>query len=548
MKNIQDIAKITCEIYSSDDLANGWEFMSVVEHIDEIKEYFEHFDFTIPYTVDTIIDYFVVDKICSWSFLDRVTLEYKDKYNQIKTYFGNIKSKYEARKIIEFVKSFSFMLDDEIEHGFTFRLYNLLPQFANSIKDENVFIKAINARPYLVLDRLDSYKKVFKLHNCLYASLFSEDNIQKFLEYRFEKFAVEASKICRSDGCIDVLLKEALISKFVALADAIIDNTDVKQALVNQIRYKTILKFLNAVAYPKYADYLSKQKQVDALADKWLEKNGHEYSYEIPFDDIKEQLDNPEIPFGVKYAQLSHSRRNIKWEHFCAAAMNIGRQSITDFITCSNIDTNEHFGATTQQIIGVYNNIHGYALQYLVRDFEKWEIFVRYTYGILSYIYANFSVPFEKHSVEYLAWANKGAEYLFSRNDDDLLKKDIAFIFTDKTIKLTEKVLRTVYMEEMNRQGRYYDPDKITLGTILKSEDQTNPLIDILSAELMQYISFCLIKDEDSHGNKVGISLRNLIEHDKCDWIDFEYGNGVLALLVFISVLNALYIYYSIKK
>lgn len=548
MKNIQDLLSITCEIYAEEDMANELEFKSLMRNFEEVKNHFARYDFTAFYTRDIITDYFIVDKICAWNFSERVTPEEKEQYEQIKAYFGTIKSNYEIRKIVEFLKSFSFDKDDDSKLDFVLRLYDILPQYASSIKDESVFARAINAHPYLILDKFDQYKKVFNTYRGLYALMFSEKHIQEFLECRFDKFAIEVSKLCKKDGCIEVSLKEAIIEKIVELADRIIENTDAKQALVNQIRYKTILKFLSAISFPRYAEYLTKQKQVDALSEEWLDRNGQQLSYEMPVDDIKKQFDNPTIPWELKYIQLTHSRLHRKWQHFCAAAMSVSKHSLTEFLVSTNIDTNEHFGVMTQQMIGVYHNLHGFALQYFIRDPQKWQNFISYTYSIIDFIYDNFSISIKNIETEFTAWANKGAEYWFNRTATDLQKKDIAFTFTDKTVKLTEKILRTIYSEEMKKQRKFYDPDKITLGTILKSGDESNPLIEILSLELMQYLSFCLIKDEDNHGNKVGIGLRNLIEHDKYDWNEFNHGNGVLSLLVFVSTLNGFLIYYTNKK
>ena len=547
MKNLQDITAITCELYPTDDLANGWEFKSLLDHFDEVKDYFDNFNFSVPYTVDIVADYFIVDKICAWDFAARITPEYKEKYNEIKAYFETIKSKYEIKKVVDFLKSYSFIADDENRIGFTFRLYDILPQYVSSIKDEGVFVRAINANPYLILDSFSKYKKVFKRYNSLYYVLFSEDNIKELLDCRFDEFAKEASVICKEKDFADVSLKEQLIGKFVALADAIIDNKDVEQALINQVRYKTILLFLKSVSHPQYAEYLEKKKQVDDLSEKWLDKNNQQFSFDIPLDGVKKQLDDPSIPWILKYIQLTNSREHGKWKHFSVEAMEKGKNSITELITIANIDINSHFVFMTQQILSVYQYLYGFALLYFIRDLEKWKSFAQYTYTLLHYTYNKLSIPIDNIISEFVVWTNNGVKYLFYETDNELEKKDIAFTFTDKTVKFTERILRTVYSEEMKLHKKFYDPDKITLKNILDSRDETNPLIEILSVELMQYLSFCLIQDEDNKGNKVGIDLRNLLEHDKYDLDNFDNNNGVLSLLVLVSVINGFYLYYSRK-
>ena len=547
IKNIQEIISIDCELYPADDLANVWEFDSLIKHFEEVKNYFDCFDFDAPYTSNTLTDYFIVDKICAWDFSNRLTPEYEIKYVEIKTYFETIKSKYEIRKIVEFLKSFSFHDKDE-KYDFIFRLYDILPQYVSSLKDEGTFVKAINANPYLILDRYKEYKKVFKRHIELYNTLFTEKHIQLFIEYRFEELAEVAVDICRNESLDNGLLRENLVTKFVEYADAILANTDLNNALENQIRYKTILKFFNAVSFSLYPEYLDKQKQVDNLSNKWLEKNGHSFSYDVPLDHIKKIIDNPAIPWELKYVQLTHSHKDRKWQHFCATAMKTGKRSITELVTCANSDTNANFGVMTQQMISLYHNIHGFALQYFVRDDEKWKAFVHYTYSIIAYIYEHIDKDINSLTGEFVAWGNKGIDYFFNHSATEHERQDIAATFTDKTVKLTEKIMRSVYSSEMKKSKKFFDPEKLTLGTLLKYGDKNNPLIDILTVELMQYLAFCLIKDEDEHGKKVGISLRNFLEHDNYDWSDFEYGNGLLSLLVFVGMLNGFFTYYSKKK
>ena len=61
----------------------------------------------------------------------------------------------------------------------------------------------------------------------------------------------------------------------------------------------------------------------------------------------------------------------------------------------------------------------------------------------------------------------------------------------------------------------------------------------------MQYLSYCLIRDKDERGREVGLNLRNSIAHDNFDRDKFNNANGMLALLLLTSAINALFLYYN---
>lgn len=548
IKSLQDIAKIDCEIFSADDWANGRELRAIIEKFDEIKAYLNSYNFAAPYTADTLTDYFIVTKICAWNFIDRVNENYKDKYLEIKDFFEKISLKYERKKIVEFLKSFSFKFDDTNKFGFTFRLYDTLPQFVKDIKDECVWSRAINAHPYLILNKFADYQKVFMRYVNLYAALFSDAHIESFMEGAFEEFAKISVNVCLNKDFIDQSLKDKLKSEFSHLADKIINNTDLNLALQNQIKYKIILEFLRATSCPNYAEYLEKKKIVDELSEKWLEQNGQEFSFEIPLDKAKKWFDNDSIPYWRKYLELTHSKSPKQWNHFVVGAMKNGRKSLINFLTCTNIDENSNFSAMVQENLDFEHGLRGLLLRYFVHEDDKWRAFVQNTFNFINYIYTCNGLSSVGLEGEIVAWANKGKEYFFENSVPNDEQKDISITFTDKTIKLTEKLLRDIYSAEMKKERKYFDPEKLVLGSILNYNDPSNPMTKLLSVELMQYLSYCLIKDKDENGRGVGIALRNLFEHNRYDWDEFNDGYVILAILVLVSILNGLFISYMTKK
>ena len=224
--------------------------------------------------------------------------------------------------------------------------------------------------------------------------------------------------------------------------------------------------------------------------------------------------------------------------------MQIGRASLAE-LASSNLDTNDHFGMMTQQLIGIYNNIYCNALNYYISNPEKWGNFYNNTENILSYIFKIINEDISQVQRQLQSLYKKGQEYLFNKELNEEDKQDAAVDFTLTNITLIERVLRIIYIAEKKEANSFYNPDKLTLGILLNYYDKNNPLTKILTVELMQYLSYCLIRDKDEKGREVGLNLRNSIAHGNFDRDKFNNANGILALLLLTSAINALFLYYN---
>ena len=384
---LQDIIHLQYRQYSEKDLANPHELNIVNMHIDEVKAYFSSYDFNAAYSLENIADYCLVTKIEKWDFKSYLTDEYKDIFDKVKQDFKDFKAKFCEKNIVLFLNNYGFTVPKDFGYDLCYAIYSILPKFYKSLTEET-YERAINKEPYLVLDLYDEYKSVFKKFPSLYAVLFSEDNLSAFLEHRMESLIRIGANICINKDFPSVDIQNKIQDAFDKLGKKILDNTDIELALRYQIIYKSVLKFFKAISSPRYNYYDDHRHIVDNLNNRWLEEKGHSFSYEIPFDEIKKQFDNPSIPWYLKQIMLTHSRNSKKGkvEHFCVHAMQIGRTSLTELVS-TNLDTNDHFGMMTQQLIGIYNNIYCNALNYYISNPEKWGNFYNNTENILSYIF-----------------------------------------------------------------------------------------------------------------------------------------------------------------
>lgn len=542
---LQDIIDLQYRQYSDKDLANPHELNIVNMHVDEVKAYFSSYDFDSAYSLGNIADYCLVTKIEKWNFKSYLADEYKDTFDKIQQYFKEIRAKFSEKNIVLFLNNYDFTGPKDFWYDLCFSIYSILPKFYKSLTEET-YTRAINKEPYLVLDSYDEYKSVFKKFPSLYSTLFSEGNLAAFLEHRMESLIRIGANICINANFPSADVRSKIQDAFDKLGEKILANTDIELALRYEIIYKSVLKFFKAISSPKYNYYYERQHVVDELERKWLGKKGQTFSYEIPFSEIKKQFDNPTIPWYLKQIMLTHSRNSKKEnvEHFCVHAMQIGRTSLTELVS-TNIDTNDHFGIMTQQLIGIYNNIYCNALNYYIAKPEKWGNFYNNTENILLYVFKTINEDITQVQRQLQILDKKGKEYLFNKELKKEEKQDLAIDFTQINIKLIERILRIIYTAEKKETNSFYNPDKLTLGILLNYYDENNPLVKILTVELMQYLSYCLIRDKDEKGREIGMNLRNSIAHDNFDYDKFNNANGILALLLLTSAINALFLYYN---
>ena len=184
-------------------------------------------------------------------------------------------------------------------------------------------------------------------------------------------------------------------------------------------------------------------------------------------------------------------------------------------------------------------------MYYNIYKREKWDDFCLNTENIIKYIFRSLNVEYKQVERQLVVLKRTGNKYLFEKYISDEEKKLIAVDFAQASIKFTERFLRAVYVALKKETNSFYLSDKLTLGTLLSYQDKNNPLTLILTEELMQYVNYCLVKDRDSNGREVGLNLRNLIMHDAIDYEKFNHVNAVMCLLVFVSIINELFLYYN---
>lgn len=535
---------ITYQIYDLYDMANSMELKQVLDNNDGLKTYFEKYDFSKDYNLDTIADYFLVKKIIDLKKLyPYATDEYKEKIRLL-DYYDSILKKFEEKRIIDFYKKFDFNIPDGY-YDLIFVIYADLPTRLNALNEET-YIKAFSVSPYLILGYYSAYKKVLLKYKKLYFVLFSDDRINSFMESFDSRFVEIATNIGKDKNFFDAELKNKIINKFVDLADKIIANTDEKKALHYQIMYKSILAFFKAISYPEYEKYQSAKSTVDALTDKWLQEKGQTFSYKIPYKEIKANLDNDKIDPVQKQITLTHYSYNRNIEHFCVPAMTKKQDALFDLVSTPN-DSNDHFSLSVIQGISIAHQIYSIVFQIYLGDERHRANYFEVQNGFIDYIFEALGLSFGQIESQLSLLNDKIEKYvkLWKNKDLSLEDKEQAKDCGWKVMQFIETLLRTIFIAIKRERKEFCDKDKLALGVLLDYHDPKNAFKGIFSDQLMQYINYMLTTDKDEKGQTVGLNLRNNVAHNNQSVEDYNIGETLLCIILLTGIVNSLFLHYN---
>ena len=543
--NLQGLCNIfSYEIFDLSDLANSFDLKAVINSFNVAKEYFIDYDFSKEYDLNVVADYYLVKKICNFrKLLPYVTDEYRDKMGFLE-YFEEILNKFQEDNIADFYNCFDFNIPSDY-YGLIFVVYKDLPKRLGKL-DESTYEKAFNACPYLVLDYYSKYNNVLSKYKVLYKVLFSDEHLNAFISSFDSRFIEVAKRICKDQHFFDNDLKNKIIGEFVKLADTIIANTDIKNALQYQIWYKSLIEFLKDISYPEYDKYKSAQKDVEAQSDKWLHEYGHEFSFEIPVGEMKKQFDDPKTDPAIKQIYLTHTKNGQSFVHYCAPAMVDRHDAIFDLFSTPNAH-NKHFPLSVIQALSTAHQIYLASLQVYLTDDKHRNDFLGVKKGFIEFIYNALDMNAKTIENQILLLDNNIEKYvsLLRKKSITLDDKEQARDCGWKVVQFIESFLREIYVAIKNERKEFCDKEKLKLGNLIDYRDSKNAFKGIFPDEFLQYLNFILTVDKDDDDKTVGFNIRNNLAHDNQSVEDYNIINTLLCILLLTGIINSLFIYYN---
>ncbi len=523
------------KFFGINDMATSFDIKMLIENSDIIKKYYYKDSYTINGT-DDFIDCLFIEKYAKFDEIrDYVNEEYKDKFNEIVDFIIQIKSKIKPSTYIQYLK---------IEYESVLKLdnYSLCEEvFALAFKYHsglsNLIKYFIDNYFYMILDNLENIQNVILSSDDYLDLLLEEKHFEDVKNYRLNEYF----------GMLKLLIsKNVQKDKVNSLVNLVIEYGTKTYNLINEdnaIQYDHIVKsvatFLKEIKHKAANNFIDYCNSLEVAMNKYIEKHGHSFSYQIPIEELRKPLENEKMPWNFKMLMLTHVRdKNSKWVSYHEFVMKETKRSLTDDLCSSTAPHNSYFTLTKQQTLGLYDQTFLLLLQHYVNK-EKIQEFISMLGSLLNFVCDHLNIEFKENDFEDdLNVLLNELLVLFKVSED---KNEFALIglnygLTMFIIGLVEKFLRVLY--KVHNTDKYVNIDFYNLGDLLNEQNET--IVKLLGIDNVKVLQYYLVK-----GNKfeVGYNYRNNFAHYRnIKPKDMHYGITLKVLQIFLMIINTLII------
>lgn len=513
----------------------------IINTFEKQKEYFKNYNFQDAYIFDKIADYYLVKKIVYYSeYVKVIGGNFEIKMKPILDFYKTIKSLYKIKNIIDFYNDdFDFVIEKN-HYGLSNVIIKDLPNYIKNLKEE-VFNKVVDMFSFFILTNMEIYNKVFKKYNSLYSILFSNKNLEMFSHYVYEeKVLQECVNFCKLENVEYKEIQDKIIKMYVDLANSIIENEDKSKAMRNLILYKSILLFMQKIQYFDYNKYKVMQKKVENFSKQCLIENGIKIKIDIPYDNINSIINDKEISSEMKQIYLTHNLHKGKFVHYSIEVIN-HKKNIYDMCeaTC---DVNENFTISVQNNLKYFHLIGSIMFGIYLHNKNHYNDYIFNLRKFIKKVYMFFQIDLDVIQQRLYMWGKDLEQYCKIKDENDPNILYVEETFTDKTVKLIEKILKDIYIVRCEEKRIFCDSEKLTLGKLTNCNED-NPLIDVLSKEFLHYIAYCVGEDVDSNQEHAGLKIRNDIGHVNDVDSNDKHSNACISLMLLTGVVNSLLLY-----
>lgn len=394
----------------------------------------------------------------------------------------------------------------------------------------NILIEGINNLYYYFIEDskiwLDCVIK-YKLYN-EYLHNFNElvtSRLEDFLEYIY---LLKSSKIN--------------INEYIMNLNKVLDeclNAPESKALQSNLQYSTILAYYKKMKLPEANKYDKMLSQMRKKEDLWLEKNGHEIKTDLQLDKIIDKIKNISHP-GMQIINYTHEQIEVNKKReflsFYEIAKNIStknRSVFLDFCTTTQPHT-PLYDVWLQHCYTLIEILHINILNYALFNSELYE---KYFYGLQVFganILKNYSEKLTLY-IELQGILQKQEECIKDFKNKQKIKE-----FCKSTINFIEFLLRETCFE-LRKDLEYVDKDSLTLGVLLDSEKGL--FKSLFSEDFINGLRYYLSYDRDDKNQKVGLDLRNKMNHSN-NMLDDDYDQTLFmrVSLIFTTLINEMYL------
>lgn len=533
---------------SKNDLAITYELEEIYNNADEIEKFVENYDIPESFSLDDLINFFVLKKVVYLSSIDFVCDDERRK--TINKIFEVCSCKFHEMEKLkkQRIDFYNLHMQDIIENDKSKNNYKpmLLEHCCLDIKSfmkqilENTFSIILECNPYYFLKDVEFVVKLLQYYPNLEATLYDGEILEAFFDPCMKEYAELITKKSNKKFLFGELRQSVIAyvaNRIEEIVKTVTNDQDNQHLISLSIAVEKYVSFLSKVQSEKYNDYSSYLGPVKEIESNWIKKYGQTFSFEIPADKIIEQIDK-EQSWEIKLLGLTHTynKSNKKLEHQISYILRTPN-ALTDLFETST-KHNSNFTPTRIRSLDMLFIVMRIAIgRYSGKDNKSYKLFVNSLASFLGEIATKIGYDTSEAENDMNFWSFNYYGYIFCSDN----KHYRSLISLDCSIKFIEKILRKVFIYERKKRREFFDESFITLGQILE-DDYVG---DVLTQDVIKFLNYYLLKDIDDKRDSVGLNLRNKVMHNYDICITtFDENYGYLGAWLLTSVINSLFIYY----
>lgn len=524
-------ASASLTYYGKDDMATVYQIKVLVDHEQEINEYYNKKSFDIN-NIDDYIDFLFVDMYSKLSeIIPLVRDDIKDKVQIEVNYLNDIRKKYRDSDCNKYIKNnFGTVLNIESLKKYDLRAYEIIDITLNYIKDnfkvfkenKNIYEYIVENYAYKIFYNFNEYRKIFDKYPEFYNILFSEE-ILKGQMYTKISHLEDALKVIKIK---DIELYNDTINLILKIIKERSFNTNLEKVMYTFNDIKATRKLFEKIGEKSYIEIYNEEKKQEIILDEYIHKNGHKSSFEINIKDFVSVYENKEINWEIKSLMITHGRYNKKMVSRFESVLSKKREKNLIDLVSTNIPTNEYFTYSIQNELSIMMMFGKLMIQYMLFEDDRFEELMNYLFaGIANYTEKfNIDIPNIEDDFNMISFTLKNLVNENKRKEKDKL---IIQLWNYNAIHLIvgvfEKIIRELYYKNVQMK-KYVPKEKLTLENIFKAEELDN-MLGQANKKAFQYF---LTSD-----NFVGNNLRNDVCH---------YNNNIYEVCTLDNTLTVVYI------
>lgn len=517
--------------YGKDDMATGYQIKVLVDHEQEINEYYNKKSFDIN-NIDDYIDFLFVDMYSKLSeIIPLVRDDIKDKVQIEVNYLNDIRKKYRDSDCNKYIKhNFDTVLNIESLKKYDLRAYEIVDITLNYIKDnfkifkenKNIYEYIVKNYAYKIFYHFNEYRNIFDKYPEFYNILFSEE-ILKGQMYTKISHLEDALKVIKSK---DIELYNNTINLILKIIKERSFNTNLEKVMYTFNDIKATRKLFEKIGEKAYVEIYNEEKKQEIILDEYIHKNGHKSSFEINIKDFVSVYENKEINWEIKSLMITHGRYNKKMVSRFESVLSKKREKNLIDLVSTNIPTNAYFTYSIQNELSIMMMFGKLMIRYMLFEDDRFDDLMNYLFaGIANYTEKfNINISNIEDDFNMISFTLKNLVNESKRKEkDELIVQLWNYNAIHLIVGVFEKIIRELYYENVQMK-KYVPKEKLTLENIFKAEE----LDDMFGQANKKAFQYFLTSD-----NFVGNNLRNDICH---------YNNNIYEICTLDNTLKVVYI------